>query len=312
MRVRLLAVVLLLGFSASGSELRNRLQDSSSNLGALTNLGKIGNQQLAAAFTKYNETHAGCVSTSNDSSPRLLITGFGLFQGAAFNPSGAVVDAIAGSTESFGKLTGSDHGARVYNLELFLGAQKVQACLLVLDVKWDFAGAVIASEMERFQPDAVVMTGRGTYNAIVEYGAINLAMPMSGFNPDGSPDRENTPIAPKILEDEPEGEIAMTWNQGAVAAKVLPLILELGATLQIPPGARSNNDYICNNVSYLALQAAAGKTLSLGNGSLVLAPQIASNPKVGFMHLPMTIPQERQAVEAWSKVVLAAATAVLE
>jgi hypothetical protein len=234
----------------------------------------------------------------------VILTGFGLFAGANFNISGAVISSMASGSLDDGSLNAGDKGARIVNRAMQIGTQYVEVCLIVADVLWDFAGAIFIQEMQRFKPDLVIMTGRGGATAVVEAGALNEASKLSGFNPDGSADPINSPVSAKILPDDPDAEAAMTWNQRAVANKIQPMIEQLGFNLEIPASARIGNDYICNNVSFIAAKAASGVPIPLAGGELTLSVHAPYAPKVGFFHYPIGAKLTASEIVAWQQILL--------
>ncbi len=292
-----------------------------------TDLGGVGNATVARTFADYQRKLSnGCRPVAQG--PRVIVTGFGLFFGIDYNISGAVVQSMANENAwpasidlakdaplpakaelRKGLLAETDRGARTVNRALAIDGRTYSVCFIVLDVLWDLAGAIVAHEMERFHPDFVLMTGRGGISAVVEAGALNTATALPGYRSSGNSDHDNRPQSDWILEDTQPGaskEIAMTWSQKAVAARIEPLIKELGWSLEVPTSARSNNDYICNNVSYIALQAATNRILSLAGGELVIRPWILRPPKIGFMHLPDGAAFTPREIAGWGRVISAA------
>jgi pyrrolidone-carboxylate peptidase len=299
---------------------------------AYTDLGTTGNHAVARTFAEYKAKPSGCAPVN--SGARVIVTGFGLFSGIDFNISGAVVQTLS-SPKAWpseidlqneppvlekndlqrGLLTDDDRGGRAVNRELVIDGRTYSACFIVLDVLWDLAGAIVSHEMERFAPDLVLMTGRGSLGAVIEAGALNTAIALGGFRSDGNVADDNLPRSTWILEDtRPDApkDIAMTWNNRAVADRIVPLITQMGWTVDVPTSARTGNDYICNNVSYVALQAAAGTTLTLAGGELVLRPWIAHAPKVGFMHLPYDATLTPSVISGWGRVFSAVIDEVLK
>lgn len=277
-----------------------------------TDLGK-GNAAVARRFAEYIEKRQGC-EANQSGLPRVMLSGFGLFSGAQFNISGAVIDNLSRDLpfhdDARGILSDADLGARVVNKILRLPSGPVSACLLLLDVQWDLAAAVLAYEMDRFQPEVLIMSGRGSLRAIIEAGAQNKAVAMHGYNPDGSPNLENRPIAQPILAGESEFA-EMTWNQGALAERTRGLIEAQGAQLQLPTEARWSNDYICNNVSYAVLKAAEGRPLVLAGGELVLSSRLNEPARIGFFHYPYDVQFTETSILAWSEILLNLADASL-
>lgn len=293
-----------------------------------TRLTDRGNQEVARRFVEFQETHEGCVASH--AGPRVLLTGFGLFDGIKSNISGAVIqnlsdasfwpddaDGVDGTFEVLadfplydGVLRVSDHGGTVANRSFKIAGHAVNVCLLNLDVTWDLAGAIIAREMERFQPAFVLLTGvNGTNTGSIETGALNSATSYEGYYADGSRNPWASPQASFVLpDDEPGLALPLTWDGPRTGEAVRKYFEDMDTPLTVAAGPRLSNNYICNNVSYLAQRAAEGRRLELAGGLLVLEPQVTSNPKVGFFHFPLR--PRSQALTArqagrWARVLFA-------
>jgi len=286
--------------------------------GDVTMLFPQGNREVAERYANFERSNLGCQTTSDG--PRVLLTGFGLFDSHSYNISGAVIENL--SSSSFwpdaldsangvlpeahvpfktGVLSQVDRGARIYNRQILMRGRYISVCLIIADVLWDFAGAVFVHEMERFQPQIMIMSGIG--DGSLEAGAINHALAMPGFAPNGQIDQLNTPQSLKILPDVPlDSTVNMSWDNLALEKLVAPKVRAIGFTLSAPTAAQPSNDYICNNVSYLVIQAAAHRALTLAGGELLLKPKIKSNPKIGFFHYPAEASLE-QAPE-WAQILL--------
>lgn len=308
-------------------EARFDIEMGSSGKSRLTTLTPQGNQEVAERYRNWaqhiSDTNSDC--RAHDEAPRVLLTGFGLFVGIDFNPSGAVIDNL--SNEKFwpakqsleerphrdapvplarGRIDAAVW-ANVRQRDIKINGRDVHFCFVIVDVLWDFAGAVVIHEMEQFQPNLVIMTGLGDATAILESGAQNQAAALSGFAPNGNANNVDTPSLPEILSGGPS-RLSMTWNNRKLADRVRPMIEKLGFRLQAPHEARRSNDYICNNLSYLALAAAGGfgKTheLSLAGGELKLTPKVLSNPQIGFMHYPLGIEFDDSSLASWAQVLM--------
>lgn len=286
----------------------------------VTNLGPQGNVELSEKVKKHLQGSKSCIPMNEG--PRVILTGFGLFSGVSFNISGAVAENFAqesfllpsqsshskASTNSSaqlknGRLNEEDQGVRIYNRSLEIDGQAYSICVMILDVLWDFGGALVASEMHRFQPDMVMMMGRGIRDVIFEGGALNSATPYYGYNFSGDPNRHNTPTEREILPLEAD-ELSMTWNNKELKNQVEDLVQSMGYPLSAPSKARFSNDYICNNISYIALSAAQSKPLTLAGGKLKLHPKVDSNPKIGFLHLPANAKINHEEMRGWSELIL--------
>jgi hypothetical protein len=287
-----------------------------------TTFERGGNLEVVSRYKTFVSRDQHCAPVSDG--PRVILTGFGIWDNSSISYSGYLVDNLSDprfwSEEDIapfpienyaahdGRL-GIDEGARIVNRAFRLAnGQKISACLIVVDVLWDFAGAVVATEMDRFQPQSVVMTGVGPQDA-VEGGALNLTSRLAGYYPNGTSDDLNRPISRTILPDEKVNqEIPMTWDlrKVASAAKIFkPDVI-------VHQKAELDNNYICNNVSYIALEAANGRTLQLADGDLVLKPDVRSRPNVGFFHFDNRTTGELETLKANAQMILAVIEATLD
>ncbi len=283
-----------------------------------TELKPAGNAEAAALFAKYQAETKGCDRSLPGK--RVLLTGFGLFSGLSLNSAGAVVANIAdpaiwpaavAANELVqlqqhnlhdGKFL-TDRGAQLLQRNLTLGGEELNLCMLVLDVLWDTAGAIVAFEMDRFQPERVLMLGGGG-GPFLEGGALNEAQYIEGYYADGKPARQNMPVSPRTLPSVTARELPMLWNNKQILADVEPLLHTATLHLVAVPGARPTNAYLCNHVSFVALAAAKGERIELAGGLIQLEPQIRSNPRVGFFHLPWGLTLKQDTMEAWGSLVL--------
>jgi hypothetical protein len=278
-----------------------------------TDLGEAGNRAVARRFAEYLEKGSGCEPVDG-SLPRVMLAGFGLFSGVPFNISGAVIDHLQGDgtfrEDARGILTDADRGARVVSRVLNLPSGPVDACLLILDVQWDLAASILIHEIRRFEPLSVIMSGRGSFGAIVESGAQNRAVFAPGFNPDGSMNEDNRPVAPPILMGESE-TAPMLWDQAYLGERIRSRVEAAGHDLVLPASFRPSNEYICNNISYAVLKALEGRPISLAGGLVNFEPQTSAVLSAGFFHYPARIEFSRDSIEAWSAILLEIADASL-
>jgi pyrrolidone-carboxylate peptidase len=272
-----------------------------------TELGDAGDDYVASAFAAYRAAHPGGACRAAGSGKRVLVTGYGQFLGAAYNVSGTVVRAMADPAfwpervttgepgrplrpdAAPGKPAAADHGGAAYNRTIFIDGERYEACFLVLDVVWDFAAAIIVSEESAFKPQTVVMTGRWSDSLSVEAGALNKTDAVPGYDSDGNPlDDLNRARSPWVLPDDPVGaEVAMNWDARALAKASAADAKTLGYPAVGQAKARPGNDYLCNNVSYVALRAAEHRPVSLAGGRIVLdPPEFERKPVTGFLHFP--------------------------
>ena len=283
-----------------------------------TDLGRAGNEAVLSSYGSYvAKGDAGCLAASDSPAKRVIVTGFGLFSGVAYNISGVAVQSMAdsafwsgtvvnGTTSSpgdadvaaaSGLLAAEDFGGKAVNRVISVDGHSYQVCFLTLDVKWDLASSIIVYEMQRFKPDMVLMSGRGGLvdTVTLEAGALNVAMKLTGYSASGQElGAGNIPAVngERILPDKvgPHGvadSIAMSWDNTALAAAATSPLRSIGLKIEAERAARPSNEYICNNVSYVALYAARGDKLKLAGEELEMEiPGGLPNAKIGFMHLP--------------------------
>ncbi len=305
-----------------------------------TDLTEEGNAEVIARFKKFENQDKHCKAGGNGK--RVMITGFGLFQSASYNISGAVVDAM--SNKDFwpdnvsniknsqlktdfnkvldpGSSAKGENGVHLVNRSLMVEGQAYEVCFMVLDVFWDLAAAIILTESNNFDPEMIIMSGRGGgAAAVLEGGAINNASAYGGFGSDGVQSLINIPkvaqsyVLPKenfSIEtlDKFNSEVAlvqipMTWDNKTLAASMQEAAPAFQIMYQV--SARPSNNYICNNVSLVLLQASKGREVSLAGDKLILSTK--ARPKaIGFFHYPVNAPLESKSMYSWSK---ALATAV--
>ena len=287
-----------------------------------TDLDKPGNDEVLHRYNAYLAKSSGC--TIHGEGKRVLLTGFGLFTGVDYNISGAMNENFADpsvwpdrvSTRSAfspvedslltkGILTDEDRGGRTHSREVKINGRPYSVCFLLVDVLWDFAGAVIAHEMERFQPDLVIMSGRGgkISSAVIESTARNLADGVPGFESDGESDDINAPATDLILPNKRDiSTMRMMWDNQALRQLISPLTAEIGVSVEAPDQWSPSNDYICNNVSHIALSSAKSKKLRLAGGELVIQARMKARPKVGFFHYPAGGELTGKAAAVWAQV----------
>mgnify|MGYP001555991496 FL=1 len=323
-----------------------------------TDLGNRGNSEVRNRFVDYRAKDQHC--SNSGTGKRVLISGFGLFSGADFNISGLIVEALADSqlwpeetnlttvTENIelgedrqlrnrSRLEADSKGARTWQRTITINDKTVTLCLVHLEVLWDLAGAIAIYEASLFQPDMIVMMGRGGFESIIETGALNEALTMSGFDGDGVPHSVNTPVGtgrrtPLILPQDHPGigsQIAMTWDAAALKEAAEPWLEHLPfVSMRVAPGPRSSNNYICNNISFIVLNALRGNPVKLAGSTLIFDPTVtdfqATDNQVivpvssaltdnqvtaGFLHLPYNADDSKATVVGWARVVAAMITA---
>lgn len=277
-----------------------------------TDLGVSGNQYVARAYQRYAQSTQGC--QSNDSRRKILVTGFGRWQGDTFNISGEVAHALISPTPA----PLPQNGVWIGNATVEVDNQPFNVCSLYLSVTWDLAAAIIVNEMNRFQPERVILSGLGGSSAILEGGALNHARGYEGYSEDGTLLQNNIPwcdgrpcsgaetqpiLPPNQAGVEPE--IRLTWDAQRLAELARPWILQArpDTLIETPLAARPTNDYLCNNVAYVAAHAAKEVPISLAGGEIQLRPQFQTRPQVGFFHYPFQKETSSEIVHRWVQVI---------
>ena len=312
--IMLISLILFFSLSAQ-AEVQNQTTD----------LGEVGNHQIAQAFEKYKSKKEICRIRSNY--PRVILTGFGLFSGIDSNISGVVSQVLAStkfwpsqfntkiklpntdqSLEAFYHLNESDLGARTAQRIISIDGRKIDICFLTIDVKWDLASAITIYQMHHFQPHFVLMTGRGESFASFEGGANNYATPYSGFHSNGEKDFENTPKQTYVLNPNDPGvksTIPLTWNPFLARERSLDLLDSMGYESRAARYARDKNDYICNNIAFTVASAALNPpVINLAGNLISLEPKLRWQPKVGFFHYPQDAIAKKPELEIWARIIL--------
>lgn len=305
-----------------------------------TDLGSSGNLIVARDFSEYQRKDGGCIAPIQSQVKRVMVTGFGLFQGADYNISGSVAEAMAtpqiwsgivdrGTSRSprpaetqFASVTSSQEafGGKTSIRRISVNGHLFDVCFLKLDVRWDLAAAIIIYESGRFFPDMIVMSGRGADSlAHFETGALNTVMQFNGFAGNGDPlGDQNVPVEAgiPILPSHPPVQGAphkvwMTWNNLKLRTAVTSKIAALGFGTTSETDARQSNIYICNNVSYAVLSALKGEVIELAGQQIRL--QLAPTPRVpaGFFHYPISASNTADSLRNWSDVLAIAMDAQL-
>jgi pyrrolidone-carboxylate peptidase len=286
-----------------------------------TDFGAEGNAAVVAQFDSYKSKANHCKSSS--ASKRVIVSGFGLFSGASFNISGVVVDTLANVPLTSisegakvdapfevmpGLLKAEDFGGRITQREIKIKDEVIDVCLILLEVKWDLAAAIILHEIEKFKPQLVVMTGRGGRDSLqFEGGAVNVAAPRPGFDSAGASVQSNTPLSNYILKNDAgvpaKNEIPMTWDGAKLAGATKNAVAAINSNYSVvaEPAARPSNDYICNNMSYVVLHALKGFPAKLAGESLEISTSVRG-AKAGFLHYPVSAYNSKIEVKGWIKV----------
>jgi hypothetical protein len=363
---KVIATATLLGLFACKTSTNSELK---------TELGPIGNAKVVEQFKKYKNKAEHCDSSGVGT--RVILTGFGLFsspprnaKNVAYNISGLISRFIATpavfpstintatstiannlkntSFAQYSHMPANSEGAVVTQRELIIDQKPVTVCLILLDVIWDQAAAIILYESTLFKPERIIMSGLNageTKFGMFEAGAVNSATDYEGFQSSGAPNLDNIPKA-DANGDSPvlprsdrgvEQTIAMTWNPKNLAALTSPLATAILRDnkknvfdVRGEDAARPSNDYVCNNVSFVILNAMKGAVINLAGGLLRFGPsqekpaqgssiEFVEIPKdvgdgvksAGFFHYPDTATDEGAVIFGWSKVLAKAMIAGL-
>ncbi len=308
--------------------------------GPFTHLGRSGNAAVRTQFESYSIRFPnGACSAIAHVRNRVILTGFGLFAGVDYNISGLVVSSIMESnftpsslnlSSAFQPSSGpanrrpaSGSGVHAMTRIMNIDGMEVGVCGLILDVKWDLAGAIVVREMKAVLPQAVVMSGRGTDEVIFEGGASNIATASPGFDANGSAlsgDRSsNLPESNWILDNIEDDTLRMSWQRNAFSSRANSIARGLGYATQYPRAARSENTYVCNNISLIAAAAAEGYSTSLAGGEVYQDGLSEGGTRVGFLHFPTVdteisasnLSREGSKIAEWARLMLATAVSQL-
>ncbi len=313
-----------------------------------TTLSPQGNARIADTYRKYVEARnhglqMGCstkdmvkasaiLTTPETPNPkkRILIQGFGPFSVGKPNISGVVAATLGNpktwrDSESIANPLGTpgetengqpdDLAARALQRTLTYNGISYEICSVITEILWDFTPAVVLYEASQFQPDLIIMSGRGTLNNVLrfEVGAINRAVSLSGYDENGNMfPVDEKPERALILPEKNgvNGTIQMSWHPQQIVEHIGPALKFLadsfGKTQQtnVQKNADPNNTYICNNVSFIVLNALKNIPLELAGGLLAIQPQIAKPVSAGFLHYPVNAPVDSKNAYAWGHVMM--------
>lgn len=309
-----------------------------------TDLGLTGNGRVRRNFEAYKAGRGEGCTGAGAQTKRLLLTGFGPFNKKK-NVSGAVVGLLQdpqlwsermswpeGNSWAHPSFQPDDSpgtlGASASQRTLWFDGQQIEVCFLRLTVEWDFAAAVILHEAERFKPDFILMTGYGVNptGLRLEAGALNETMSLPGYDPRGRWLGEmNRPVSTWIVPPQLQmpHELPMGWSTVKIARASAPRLQQASAVVGrneagrvwefVPmPSADPENDYICNNISYVVLAALQSKPIPLAGGQLIVNPRFSKTPRAAFLHYPfeadVSSPQE---VWTWAHVLMSVAVSSL-
>lgn len=117
--------------------------------------------------------------------PRVLVAGYGRFQGIEENLTGLMVASLVGGVYprpviNVGKPIPPAAVAMVRTAIVNLSGQRVNLCGLVLPVYWDLAPLIVEKESIRFTPQVVLLNGvAGSGDPVrFELGSANQALPL--------------------------------------------------------------------------------------------------------------------------------------
>ena len=254
--------------------------------------------------------HKGRQDSQNfEQQPRnIILTGFGLFAGVDYNVSGALAESLGyksvhSDTQSVtfknGTLKETDCGVRVIDRKITLNDLDYNLRVLLLDVLWDFSGAVLSYEMQKLNPLAVLMMGRGNDSKVIfEAGALNIATDSAGYCSNGEISKINIPTDTLMFSKKPL-ELDMSWNNKKAADAFTSKMKNKGFEVYTPKVARDENTYVCNNISYMALLTAFNIPFTAANKKISLTPNLKIKPQVGFLHIPKNISFDSDNLEPW-------------
>lgn len=257
-------------------------------------------------FSQYQKTRR--LPDFESSGQNIILTGFGLFAGVEYNVSGALAESLGHSLDTNesvtlkkGVLSDTDCGVRVIDRKIRLGGIKYNLRILLLDVMWDFSGAVLSFEMQQLNPKAVLMMGRGNDSRVIlEAGALNETSNHAGYCADGAISSVNTPIK-KLMFPECPLKLEMTCENKKVAKAFSDTGVQGEFSVSAPHSAREENTYICNNISYIALLTALNLPFKLANEKILFKPNLKTKPQVGFLHLPKDLSFENGELSYWMR-----------
>ena len=264
-----------------------------------------------------------CAKPVDGSRPRVIVTGFGRFQGIEDNATGHIVSrvvpglaypetqpAAAGQIDPPAAQTAT----KLATITL-PGAGEVDVCGLILPVYWDLAAILIAKEVDAFQPTFVMMDGvADTEQPLwLELGGVNRAMVAEDgsniLSPKPPTGQDYAPLVKTASTADTLKGLFLSYPQVQAAAKTAVLAHadddEAGRKFKdVVQGVlragfpRAGNTYLCNNVAYVTnyVMSYPGKSVTLLQPSdgpkdgvkVKLATDTRSVPRV-FVHWPSTL-----------------------
>jgi pyrrolidone-carboxylate peptidase len=278
------------------------------------------NLAFATGYTTTCAKPSGAAATR----PRLLVTGFGRFQGITNNATGRIVSRVVPglaypetSPAPEGEVDAPAAQTAVKLATITLpGAGEVDVCGMILPVYWDLAAILIAREVEAFEPSFVMMDGVAddVQPLWLELGSVNRAMqaldgsdklmPLPPAGQDYAPLIRSASKADTLkglflsygpVQDAAKKAIAdraaIVDDDGRKLSDVLQGALRAGFP-------RAGNTYLCNNVAYVTnyVMSNPGKSVTLLQAStspsdgvkVKITKATKSTPRV-FVHWPSTL-----------------------
>jgi pyrrolidone-carboxylate peptidase len=253
--------------------------------------------------------------------PRVLVTGFGRFQGISNNATGRIVSALVPdlpypetAPAPQGEIDPPEAQTAVKLATVTLpDVGDVDVCGMILPVYWDLAAILISREVDAFEPTFVLMDGvADTEQPLwLELGSVNRAMDAEdGSNILAPKPPSGQDFAPLVRGGDTLKGLLLSYPsvQEAVNQAILAHADEtdeagrkLSDVIQGVKRAgfpRAGNTYLCNNVAYVTnyVMSNPGKTVTLLQPSdgkkdsvkVNLSHDTRAVPRV-FVHWPSTL-----------------------
>ena len=294
------------------------------------------NELVAEAFSNYKSQNSHC--SQGSAGRRVMIAGFGQFSGPnSSNISGVVAMSMArqefwpSQAQKFKELNGdpnsffrhedltTSNGGYAVQRQLNIAGKSFDVCFLYLDVVWDLSASIILHEASLHKPELIIMSGMNGGQRVETFwegSAINNAVVgVTGFDNQGNniidnvavSDRAGAKVLPSLAYN---AVVPLTWDATFLADVNRELIQEINPKYgSRAASARTENTYICNNVSIAVASALAGNDLQLAGGSIAFSKESFDfKAQVGFLHYPSdssvagTVDRGKD-ILGWSKVV---------
>lgn len=221
---------------------------------------------------------------------RVIVTGFGRFQGIANNATGRMVASLlpnlaypetsqppAGQIDPPGPQLAVGQG-----LVTLPKTGEVEVCAMVLPVYWYMAAILLSKEIEAFAPDFVMMNGvAGTRQDVwLELGSVNKAAALDDgsdqLKPVATLGSDTAPILESAGPEDQARPNLLSWRtveSAARAARDAAKDEVEGGTrfgdvvqgVKLAGYPRGSNTYLCNNITYITgyLMDHPGRTAAL-------------------------------------------------